>query len=250
MPTFIRAQAVGFAGEVNAIAIDAFNDSEILSAVKNGSGNLELIAWRCAPTDTEVTQVSDSGSQAGSVSRVTIAAIEYSNVVTAVRNGSSNLELIGWSVASNGTLTRWGDSGSQAGSVSEISITAMDGPGPTNDVLTTVRDGSGNLLMISWRPDPGSGTIERLPDGAAGTASDLSSCFTVTDSGPKYIVAMRNGSDNPELIAFDVVGAGASSGFVRTGDYSGDGEATATAMIDLCARSSCARYARFRERTS
>jgi hypothetical protein len=335
MPTFIRPQAVGFAGEVNAIAIDAFNDSEILTAVKNGSGNLELIAWRCTPADTEVTRVSDSGSQAGSigevalsvigrtaitavrngsgnllmilwnvplglgsitrtwdsgttageasriamallpsniivtavrngsgnleliswrletngtlsrlhdsgsqagsVSRVTVAAIDNSNVVTAIRNGGGNLELIGWSVASNGTLTRWGDSGSQAGSVSEISITAMDGPGPTNDALTTVCDGSGNLLMISWRPDPGSGTIQRLPDGAAGTASDLSSCFTVTDSGPKYIAAMSNGSDNPELIAFDVVGAGASSGFVRTGDYSGDGEVTATAMIDLAA---------------
>ena len=335
MPTFIRPQAVGFAGEVNAIAIDAFNDSEILTAVKNGSGNLELIAWRCAPTDTEVTRVSDSGSQAGSiaevalsvigrtaitavrngngnlfmilwdvppglgsltrtwdsgttageasriamallpsniivtavrngsgnleliswrlesngtlsrlrdsgsqagsVSRVTIAPVDDSNVVTAVRNGSGNLELIGWSVASNGTLARWGDSGSQAGSVSEISIATMDGPGPTNDVLTTVRDGSGNLLMISWRPDSGSGTIERLPDGAAGTASDLSSCFTVTDSGPKYIAAMSNGSDNPELIAFDLVGAGASSGLVRTGDYSGDGEVTATAMIDLSA---------------
>jgi len=335
MPTFIRPQAVGFAGEVNAIAIDAFNESEILTAVKNGSGNLELIAWRCTPADTEVTRVSDSGSQAGSigevalsvigrtaitavrngsgnllmilwnvplglgsitrtwdsgttageasriamallpsniivtavrngsgnleliswrletngtlsrlhdsgsqagsVSRVTVAAIDNSNVVTAIRNGGGNLELIGWSVASNGTLTRWGDSGSQAGSVSEISITAMDGPGPTNDALTTVCDGSGNLLMISWRPDPGSGTIQRLPDGAAGTASDLSSCFTVTDSGPKYIAAMSNGSDNPELIAFDVVGAGASSGFVRTGDYSGDGEVTATAMIDLAA---------------
>lgn len=333
MPTFIRPQAVGFAGEVNAIALDAFNDSEILTAVRNGSGNLELIAWRCAPTDTEVTRVSDSGSQAGaigevalavigrtaitavrngsgklflilwdvplglgsvtrtwdsgttageasriamtllpsniivtavrngsanleliswrlepngtlsrladsgsqagSVSLATIAAIDGGNVVTAVRNGSGKLELIGWGVASNGAITRWADSGSQAGAVSEISLTAMDGPGPTNDVLTTVRDGSGNLLMISWRPDPAAGTIERLPDGAAGTASDVSSCFTTTASGPKYVAAMRNGSDNPELIAFDVVGAGASSGFVRTGDYSGDGEVTATAMIDL-----------------
>jgi hypothetical protein len=333
MPTFIRPQAVGFAGEVNAIAINAFNDSEILTAVKNGSGNLELIAWRCAPVDTDVTRISDSGSQAGSigevalsligrtaitavrngsgnllmilwdvppglssitrtwdsgttageanriamavlpsniivtavrngsgnleliswrlepggtlsrlhdsgsqagsVSRVTIATIDDSNVVTAVRNGSGNLELIGWSVASNGTLTRWGDSGSQAGSVSEISIAAMDGPGPTNDVLTTVRDGSGNLLMISWRPNPGSASIERLPAGGAGTASELSSCFTLTNSGPKYIASMRNGSDNPELIAFAVVGAGASSGFVRTGDYSGVGDVTETAMIDL-----------------
>jgi hypothetical protein len=41
MPTFIRPQAVGFAGEVNAIAIDAFNGSEILTAVKNGFGNLD-----------------------------------------------------------------------------------------------------------------------------------------------------------------------------------------------------------------
>ncbi len=333
MPTFVRPQAVGFAGEVQAITIDAFNDSEILTAVKNGSGNLELIAWRCAPADIEVTRVSDSGSQAGSigevalsvigrtaitavrngsgnllvivwdvpvglgsitrtwdsgttageasriamallptniivtavrngsgnleliswrlepngtlsrlgdsgsqagsVSRVAVAAIDDSNVVTAVRNGSGNLELIGWSVAPNGTITRWGDSGSQAGSVSEISIIAMAGPGPTNDVMTTVRDGSGNLLIISWRPDPSSGSVERLPDGGAGAASRVSSCVTVTDAGPNYIAAMRNGSDHPELIAFDVVGAGASSGFVRTGDYSGGGEVSATAMTDL-----------------
>ena len=32
---------------------------------------------------------------------------------------------------------------------------------------------------------------------------------------------------------FAVVGAGASSGFVRTGDYSGGGDVTGTAMVDL-----------------
>jgi hypothetical protein len=100
MPTFIRAQAVGFAGEVNAIAIDAFNDSEILSAVKNGSGNLELIAWRCAPTDTEVTQVSDSGSQAGSIGEVALSVI-LRTAITAVRNGSDNPELIAFDVAAD-----------------------------------------------------------------------------------------------------------------------------------------------------
>jgi hypothetical protein len=71
------------------------------------------------------------------VSRVTIAPVDDSNIVTAVRNDSGNLELIAWSVASNGTLARWGDSGSQAGSVSEISMATMDGPGPTNASVRT-----------------------------------------------------------------------------------------------------------------
>jgi hypothetical protein len=91
------ATGVGFAGEVNAIAIDAFNDSEILTAVKNGSGNLELIAWRCAPTDTEVTRVCDSGSQAGSIAEVALSVIGRT-AITAVRNGRGNLFMILWDV--------------------------------------------------------------------------------------------------------------------------------------------------------
>jgi hypothetical protein len=38
-----------------------------LTAVRNGSGNLELINWRTGPT---ITRQSDSGNQAGAVSEI------------------------------------------------------------------------------------------------------------------------------------------------------------------------------------
>jgi len=101
MPTFIRPQAVGFAGDVKAIAIDAFSDSEILTAVKNGSGNLELIAWRCGPADTDATRVSDSGSQAGSIGEVKLSLIGRM-AITAVRDGNGNLFMILWDRARRG----------------------------------------------------------------------------------------------------------------------------------------------------
>ena len=132
---------MGFAGEVNAIAIDAFNDSEILTAVKNGSGNLELIAWRCAPTDTEVTRVSDSGSQAGSIGGVALSVI-LRTAITAVRNGSGNLFMILWNMPPGiGSITRTWDSGTTAGEASRIAMALL----PSNIIVTAVRNGSGNL---------------------------------------------------------------------------------------------------------
>jgi len=44
MTTLIQPIAEGSAGEVNGIAVQAFNDSEVLTALVNGSGNLELIS--------------------------------------------------------------------------------------------------------------------------------------------------------------------------------------------------------------
>src|SRR4051794_16323468 len=65
MPTLIRPIAEVSAGEASQIAVQAFNESEVLTALRNGSDNLELIAWHTAPQDFEVTRGADSGSHAG-----------------------------------------------------------------------------------------------------------------------------------------------------------------------------------------
>jgi hypothetical protein len=209
----------------------ALGDDVLVTALRAGNGNLLLISWRLEPDGT-ISRLGDSGSQAGEVSLVTVAAVDGSNVVTAVRNGSGNLELIGWGIASSGSIQRWGDSGEQAGEVGEIAIASMLSGGPTEDLVTAVQSGSGNLLLITWRPSPGAGSIQRLADsgGQAGTASDISICSTDTSSGP-----MRRGSGNLELIAFDVVGDGPGSVMIRTGDYSNEANAdvTETALLTL-----------------
>ena len=201
------------AGAASNIAITAVGTDVVVTAVQNGSGNLELISWRLEPDQT-MSRLHDSGSQAGEVNWVTIAAIDSGNVVTAVQNGSGNLELIGWSVGTDGSLNRWGDSGSQAGAVSEIALTAVPSGSSTSDVVTAVVDGSGNLLVITWRPSPAAGTFSRITDSgdAAGTASDIAVCSTMTVSGPKTLASMSTGSDTFALIAFqEIVGATTTS---------------------------------------
>jgi len=47
-------------GEASRIAVQAFSESEVLTALRNGSGNLELISWRTAPQDFAITRGADS----------------------------------------------------------------------------------------------------------------------------------------------------------------------------------------------
>ena len=224
------------AGQASNIAITVVGTDLVVTAVRNGSGNLELISWRLEPDQT-LSRLHDSGSQAGKVSWVTIAAIDSSNVVTAVENGSGNLELIGWSVSTDGSLNRWGDSGSLAGTVSEIALTTVPSGTSTSDVVTAVEDGSGNLLLITWRPSPAAGTFTRITDSgdAAGTASNIAVCSTTTASGPKTMASMRNGSSAFELIAFQEIAGATTTSLVRTGDYTGEpnNSVSVTALASL-----------------
>ena len=43
--------AEGFAGVSSRVAVGAFGDGEVVSALRNGSGDLELIGWRVAAAD-------------------------------------------------------------------------------------------------------------------------------------------------------------------------------------------------------
>jgi hypothetical protein len=194
--------------------------------------------------------LNDSGSQAGKVSWVTIATIDTGNVVTAVCNGSGNLELIGWSVGTDGSLNRWGDSGSQAGAVSEIALIAVPSGGPTSDVVTTVVGGARNLIVITWRPSPAAGTFTRMGEWAkwasgveAPIASDVAVCATSTDTGPKYVASLRvdlttsNGTPSGisylELMAFDPVGIGTVNSVAQTGGYASNTNVTGTTLVNL-----------------
>jgi len=62
MPTLIRPIAEGSAGKASRIAVGAFDDGEVVTALRNDSGDLELIGLRVAPGDFAVTREADSGS--------------------------------------------------------------------------------------------------------------------------------------------------------------------------------------------
>src|SRR4051812_13477259 len=104
MTTLIRPIADASAGAASRIAVQAFSDSEALTALRNGSGDLELISWRTAPQDFAITRAADA--LAGAVQEVVLTLMGR-RAITAVRSGSDNLLLISWDVPPGlNTITR------------------------------------------------------------------------------------------------------------------------------------------------
>lgn len=201
MPTLIRPIAEAGAGEADRIVVRAFNDNEILTALRNGSGNLELISWQSGPLDTTITRCADSNGHAGTADELALALLGRT-AITAVRSGSGNLLLITWNVPPGlSTVDRIWDSGTAAGEADLIAMTAL------SDTLfvTACRNGAGNLLLISWRLEP-DGTINRLTpdDSLTGHAGEVSLVTITPVDASNVVTAVRNGSGNLELIGWAV----------------------------------------------
>jgi hypothetical protein len=195
--------------------VQAFNDTEILTAVKNGSGNLELIGWLSPPTQTVVTRMSDSGSQAGEIGEVALAIIDRT-AITAVRSGSNNLLMILWDApAGMASITRIWDSGTSAGEASNIAMTVVG----ANIVVTAVRNGSGNLELISWQFET-DGTLSRLHDSGSQAGAVSWVTITTVDS-LNVITAVRNGSGDLEVIGWGVASNGAITRWADSGSQGG-----------------------------
>jgi hypothetical protein len=213
MPTVVRECARASAGEVGVVAAGAFGSGELLTAVRNGSDDLELILWAPDADHRQLTRLGDSGTQAGEVGGIALAMMG-SRCLTAVQNADGYLLLIPWALEPDGTLSRLEHADHQAGKASYLTIAAL------TDALavTAVRNGSGNLLLTPWSLDAATGHVARLnTDSAQGgsvgyisppppsspvlegpliasAALDASSVFT----------AKANGSGQLELAAWEL----------------------------------------------
>ena len=201
MSTRIRPTAEATAGEATAVAVAALDDAEVLTACRDGSGNLLLIGWSTPPGDFTITRAADSAGLAGEISEVALAVLGRW-AVTAVRDGSGNLLMIPWEVAPGlGSITRTWD-GTQAGEVSAIAMATLG----ADMLITAVRNGSGDLELISWRLEPDK-TVSRLHDSGS-QAGEISAVTITALDGTNVITAVRNGSDDLELIGWSVDGNG------------------------------------------
>jgi hypothetical protein len=235
--TRLQPDRPGKAGEASNIAITAINSTAfvtapLVTALRDGSGDLLLICW-ALNADGTFTRLGDSNpagkpKQAGAVSLVTITPVGNNIVVTAVRNGSGNLELIAWRISEDGkTIHRLNPVGETAGTVGEIALTTFhDTETGQVRVITAVQNGAGDLLLIAWEFD-GTG-FQRLGDTSTlpanqrpGTASHIS--VSPAGNAPNtFLATMRRGSGDLELIAFTL---GRNGGWTREGDF-GEREGT------------------------
>lgn len=232
------------AGSVKQVSVANLQQSWVVTAVENSSGNLEVIVWN----DTGTALSSTGSATGGAVNRVAITGLDSSRVVTADVNATTGyMELSVWKVTfPAGTIAQQGSTISlcctttaiaisrldsshvataasfigtlyvnafkisstgvfttegvaSAGAVSQTSITTLT----SKQVATAVRNGSGDLEVISWSIGGGSVTLQG--DATAGTAKHVASTAIFTN---QVNTAIINGKGNLELINWGVTAGG------------------------------------------
>jgi len=185
---------------------------EVVTAIRNGAGRLQLISWRLGET---IRRTGDSGNQAGKVGE--IALVRLGRLVTAVRTAEGDLKLISWRHTSGptaATFERLGDSGDQAGRASQIAIALVPDPAAGSRLVTAVRTREGRLRLISWDLG-GDGSFLRRGDSGdlAGEASRIALAAIGRDL---LLTAVRTAEGELELIAWRISADGRS--FTRLAD--------------------------------
>jgi hypothetical protein len=226
------------AGNADLITATVLEPDLVVTAVRNASGNLLIIVWRLE-SDGTLSRLNHENAQAGKIDAIGLVPLDASNVITAVRNGSGHLQIIGWNIDTNGSVTRWATDG-HAGDVSALAAAALGGTGSTRDIVTAVRDGSDQLLLIVWRASVDDRTVTRLTDsgdqGHDGEASDLSLCVVQSPPSGRQIIlsAQRRESGNLKLAAWQLLDD--PSGIpmlVQTGDMTNRAD-TDVRFTDCC----------------
>jgi hypothetical protein len=198
----------------------------VITAVRDGSGNLKLITWRISSDGKSITRLRDSGQEAGAVSLVDIALAGNKGFITAVRDSVGRLKLIGWHVdISTGNVWR-GNSDTSEGAVSFIKMISWS----DSRVIIAVGDGGGNLVLKNWEMKS-NGALSRVGDTAlqdqpAGAISFVA-LARIGDSN--IITAVRDDNGNLKLITWEVLSHGGIKRLSPSGQQAG-----AISLVDIC----------------
>jgi hypothetical protein len=170
-----------------------------VTAVREQSGNLKLIAWDIA-FNGGVPFVDRLGSaSAGAVSALAISdARNFHGVFTAVRETGNTLKVIPWKLSSDGMVfTRGTDA--TAGTVGTTLAVAPLASG----VAVGMKDSQNKLRVISWTAS-GSGNMGARRDEVVGGGVSEIRMIDTPNAGSNLTVAVRDSSGNMLLIGFAV----------------------------------------------
>ena len=188
------------AGLIADVAItEARNFHGVITAVREQSGNLKVIPWRISLDGRTVTRGNDV--EAGFVgSQISVASIQQAAVVAA-RDSEGKLRVISFELSANGDIVARRET-EVAGSASGVDIDTT--PQSGNNVVTTVKDGSGSLRMIAWTMDPTGRNLRRGSASDAGGIGMFSAVGSARQGGDIMLTAMKDGQGKLKLIYWDV----------------------------------------------
>jgi hypothetical protein len=195
-----RGEDVGGAIEEVAVA-RTFGFPGVAVAVRNASDNLELITFRVSSSGASVAREDEfEDGEAERISIVRLGARSNGDdlVVTAARNGAGDLELISWSIESDGDIVRLEEI--QGGEIGEVSAAR----GSNRHVLTALSDANGDYELIAWHVDD-DGNFFRRGKSEGGAATSIAQEAAKTFSGMTMAVsAMEDGNGELRLIVHQV----------------------------------------------
>jgi hypothetical protein len=141
------------AGTVGTTLAVAPVASGVVAAMKDSQNNLRVISWTATSNGNMSTRRSEVVGGGVSEIRMIGTPGAGSNLTMAVRDNSGEMLLIGWLVNNDGSDLRRAGS-TKAGAATKISLhgvsRAYPGLDPRDMVLTSMREGDGELKLITW----------------------------------------------------------------------------------------------------
>jgi hypothetical protein len=197
--------------EISLVQIaDAQGNHRVVTSVRDGSKNLNVIVWSISPDGGAISRKSFRDDLGGEASMIRSIVSPSGHLVTSMRNGSGNLFLRTFDIAEDGNISRAGDT-HDAGEISDDIFdfgffgddkdrnALMSRP---NGVLSAVNGGSG-LKLIGWDV-AASGAIERVSESGeqAGEAPIVALCLEpLLGEGP-IVTAVKSASETLKLISW------------------------------------------------
>jgi hypothetical protein len=209
------------AGRISALAMAATSaaDAKAVTAVRDQSGNLKLIAWDIDFSNGGIPAVVRLGSASGgAVSALSIShARNFHGVFTAVRETGNTLKVIPWKLSSNGMTFTRGTHATSGTVGTQLAVAPL-----AQGVAAAATGSDGSVRFITWSASS-SGNITALRDEArAGTASEIRMIGTPL-AGSNLTTAVRDGSGELLLIGWLMNDDGTNlrrAGSSRAGDAS------------------------------
>jgi len=184
---FMVYQYGNSAGAVSQVSVANLAPNWVATGVRNGAGDIELIAWKS--TGHALLRKGSATSSAGAVSNASVATVALTpNLVVTGGIYSNTLQLTSWSVSATGAVT-YGSYALSFVDASFVRMTKLD-----SQLLLAVTDSDGLLNVSMWGMIDGQISPSGNTYGAAGT---IPAVAAVNPSW--FVTAIRTSAGNLQL---------------------------------------------------
>jgi hypothetical protein len=204
----ITRGGTGTAGAISAFDMALVRAGRMVTAVRDGSGDLKVIAWDIDSSGNTITR--RGTAEAGKVSAIATCSLGMNLVATAMRDGGNELTVIVWRVEENGSVTRLG-SAPVAGQITDVACCIVRYTMGSNAFVTAVRKADGTMKLDAWNVTV-DGAIHHKASAEAGLISTpqpgmpiprVALCNLGAQSVAAYV---RDGSGNLKVILWQFDG--------------------------------------------